>query len=327
MTASIIPIYVLTGFLGSGKTTLLSRMIEDFKAKGLKPAVVMNELGDVNLDGIIVGQDIPMEEIIGGCICCTVKGDLGLALHQLVEQNRPDVILIESTGAANPLEMIDAVTEVSLYQKVELKHIITVLDVKALSDLIHKGKGKTYRLMKEQTRCGTLLLLNKTDVLATEESLAVQDKIKQWNPKSPLFLTTRCEIDINDLISHKINISEMNYKVHEEHIRHHHSHEHNHHRQEHSHHTHEHVMALTYYFEHAIDSSEFEAFLKQLPDDIYRAKGVVRFSDTASLYLFQYAYKQVEFIAIDPQGSVPSVAVFIGEHFSKEELELQLKQM
>jgi G3E family GTPase len=68
----------------------------------------------------------------------------------------------------------------------------------------------------------------------------------------------------------------------------------------------------------AVDSEKFEAFLKQLPDHVYRAKGIVSFSDTASRFLFQYAYRETDFIRITPQGDVNDVAVFIGEHFSKE---------
>jgi G3E family GTPase len=85
MNDKVIPVYVLTGFLGSGKTTLLNRILEEAKSKNLKPAILLNEVGDVNVEGEMVGSDIPMAEVLGGCICCTSRGDLGLELVQLAQ--------------------------------------------------------------------------------------------------------------------------------------------------------------------------------------------------------------------------------------------------
>lgn len=70
----VVPVYILSGFLGSGKTTLLQRLLEHWKDQGLRPAVVMNELGEVNLDGLLVEQTVPMAELLGGCICCSIRG-------------------------------------------------------------------------------------------------------------------------------------------------------------------------------------------------------------------------------------------------------------
>jgi G3E family GTPase len=79
--------------------------------------------------------------------------------------------------------------------------------------------------------------------------------------------------------------------------------------------------------DHPINSFAFEQLFEKLPHEVYRAKGIVSFTDTASRYLFQYAYKQVEFIKINPQGDVNDVAVFIGEHFSKEEVKTLLEAL
>jgi G3E family GTPase len=90
---------------------------------------------------------------------------------------------------------------------------------------------------------------------------------------------------------------------------------------------HVHVMALTHYFAGPIDSHSFEAFISRLPKDVYRAKGIVTFTDTNSRFLFQYAYRELEFTRINPQGQVHDVAVFIGEHFSKDALERELESL
>ncbi|MNW62798.1 hypothetical protein D3C74_409520 [compost metagenome] len=86
-------------------------------------------------------------------------------------------------------------------------------------------------------------------------------------------------------------------------------------------------MAYTHYFKRAVNSEEFEQFVRELPRDVYRAKGIVTFSDTSSRFLFQYAYREADFMKITPQGEVPDVAVFIGEHFSSGELRTQLLQL
>lgn len=93
------------------------------------------------------------------------------------------------------------------------------------------------------------------------------------------------------------------------------------------HHSHSHVMALTHYFKEPVDGEAFEALLKRLPDDIYRAKGLVTFKETRSRFMFQYAYRESDFLRINPQGQVHDVAVFIGEHFSREQLLEQLHEL
>ena len=86
-------------------------------------------------------------------------------------------------------------------------------------------------------------------------------------------------------------------------------------------------MAYTCYFDRPVNSEAFEAMMGRLPDDVYRAKGILTFSDTSSRFMFQYAYKQLDLMKVNPQGEVPDVAVFIGEHFDKMELEREIRQL
>lgn len=341
MKRDITPVYLLSGFLGSGKTTLLKRWLEAAEAGGRKPAVVMNELGEVNFDGIELGDDVRMAEMLGGCICCTVRGDLGTELLKLIEEHDPDMILIESTGAANPLEIIDAVTDASMLERVELKRIVTVVDAGHLQEWAHKGKGSTYRLMKEQISCASVILLNKTDLLPEAETAEMERLVRDWNPYAPIYRTVGAEIEISLLEGQ----SEGGYTatsasvVSDAHTgeagqscgcgseTHDPTHSVCSDPSHHHHHTHEHVMAYTHYFEGPIDSERFEAMMGRLPDGVYRAKGILTFTDTASRFMFQYAYKQLDLMKIMPQGAVPDVAVFIGEHFDKAELEKEIRAL
>lgn len=333
-----VPIYILSGFLGSGKTTLLSHAIRYMKEKDRKVAVVMNELGEVNLDGVAVGMEVPMAEMLDGCICCTVRGDLGITIQQLILDEKPDVVFIEATGVANPMEILDGVTEASLYMKVELKGVITVVDAAHLHEQMEKGAGKTYRLMEEQVRCASVLILNKTDLVDASKLDSLEEALKEWNPHAPLIRAIRAEVEPALLWESELTPAHGREHGedgscgcghghnHGEHHGHEHSHSHGH-SCKHHHHSHEHVMVLTRYLKGAVDSSAFEELVGRLPDSVYRAKGVLTFQDTANRYLFQFAYRQADFMKITPQVNVPDVVVFIGEQIPKQQLEAELDRL
>lgn len=323
-----IPVYILSGFLGSGKTTLLYRLLEYWKGQGLKPAVVMNELGEVNFDGLMVDTSIPMAELLSGCICCSGSVDLSMELTSLVKKEAPDLIVIEATGAANPLDIIDNVTETSLYSRIELQGLITVVDTAHLLHLYREQKGATFRLMQEQIRSASVLILNKIDRLSPGEEAEAEAVVTKWNGFAQKVRAVRCEVDPGPLLesvhhplltgttengSPEASGESADESARESAVT--------------GRASHDHVMAYTHYFKHPINSEEFEAFIKELPNDVYRGKGVLTFSDTSGRFLFQYAYRETDFLKITPQGEVADVAVFIGEHFSAGELRKKLLRL
>lgn len=344
--AKAVPVHILSGFLGSGKTTLLSQAIDYYKQMGKRPAVLMNELGDVNLDGMLVEDDVPMTEMLSGCICCTIRGDLGLELRDLIRDNDPDVIFVECTGAANPIEILEGVTDASLLTELELKSVITVVDAAQLLSHLEHGKGKTFRLMQDQIRCATQLIVNKIDLVSPVQLPRIEHAIRELNAVAPMTATIRCQVDLSLLERLErqqgaVSAASAGTGASCGHTHHEHgeccndpSHSHDHEADEHrehrshdhtaSHHSHDHVMVYTHYFDGPIDSEQFEALIGRLPQEVYRAKGILRFTDTASPFLFQYAYREMDFVKIAPKEQVPNVAVFIGEHFSKERLASEL---
>jgi G3E family GTPase len=327
-----LPIYILSGFLGSGKTTLLQRVVDTALAQGKRPAVVMNELGDVNLDGVVIDGKVPMAEMLSGCICCTIKDDLSLSIKELAETQQPDFILIESTGIANPMEILDAITEASLFMPIELQEIVTVVDARHLFELSRGSRGKTLRLMEDQVRCASKLLVNKMDLVSDYELNEVHQIVRAWNAFAPILNTVQCEIDLSEVFggtAYKSAIADKSTEnacspADDLHDGHHHDHYHD---QPNHHHSHDHVMVYTHYLDRSIDSERFELFMKSLPTSVYRGKGILTFSDTASRYLLQYAYRETDFTKMPPNIEVPDVLVFIGEHFSKSELIAALEQL
>ncbi|WP_017814953.1 CobW family GTP-binding protein [Paenibacillus shenyangensis] len=333
------PVYILSGFLGSGKTTLLQQMLQTWRDEGQTPAVIMNEIGDVNLDGMMLDQDIAMAELLSGCICCSNRVDLGLELYNLMQNEQPDMIVIEASGVANPIEILDVVTEIALYNPLELRNLITVVDTAHLWQLYQDQQGKTYRLMQEQIRSASLLILNKSDLVSPEQLEQVQHIVRGWNAYAPVHVAVRCEVDrsyyeqegaslsseqrADTVTEHDVqncavcNSSESEDSTDHDTIEGNNGHQH-------MHHSHEHVMVYTHHFQNPINSEEFEKIIAQLPTEVYRAKGILTFSDTSSRFLFQYAYRQMDFMKTIPQKPIPDVAVFIGEYFDKQQIQEQL---
>lgn len=325
MDKKVTPVVLLSGFLGTGKTTFLLNILDEVNKKGLNPAVLLNELGDVHVEGQQINKNIPTAELLGGCICCTSKGDLTGELHQLVTQYNPDLIIVESTGVAHPFETIDAITELSLYMPIQLSDVITLVDSKQFLLAYGGRKTETSRLMKEQIICASRLVINKIDLLEADEVMNIEQYIRDWNKVAVIHKTVRAQLEswewLDNIITTDYNrdlkqgLEQTDHQC--DHV----------HGEACTHHSHHHVMSYTHYFSNAVNSERYEQWLKQLPDNIYRAKGIVSFSDIPSRFLFQFAYRETDFMKITPQGEVLDVAVFIGEHFDKEWLVEQLEQL
>lgn len=346
----IVPILILSGFLGSGKTTFLTRMLDDCLKKGIRPAVIMNEVGDVNLDGQLVNAEVPMSEMLSGCICCTIRGDLAMETRRLIDEAAPDLIFVEATGVANPIEILDAITEAAMLTPIEIRAMITVVDAAHFLQRSRGGKGKTYRLMTDQIRCASMLVLNKSDLAGAEELKEIRKRLTELNPFAPIVTTAHCEMDeavwtrvlagkeeagaLDRLLAGQRERLAAPDASGEQRCEHGHGHEHGHdHKHAHEHgdghsghpHSYDHVMVCSHYFSEPIDGGRLERVMKDLPAVVYRAKGIFTSSGTGERVMFQYAYRQLELIPIRPQGQVRDVAVFIGEHFSEQALLGQLE--
>lgn len=341
---NIVPIIILSGFLGSGKTTLLTKLLEHYTKSGMRPAVIMNEVGDINLDGQLVEESVPMREMLSGCICCTIRGDLGVEIQRLIEESEPDLILIEATGVANPMEILDAVTEAALLVRIEVQATITVVGSTHFLHWHRKGEGKTYRLMQDQIRSASLLLLNKSDCVSMVELQEIKQAVTDINAHAVVRTTVYCEFEPSlfkftsgeKLVAIGTNAMRQahehephrscNYDSHHEHHDHHAEESGHHHHHDH-HHSYDHVMVYTHYFQKPIGLDRLEQIIGKLPESVYRAKGIFTSAETGERMLFQFAYRQLDLIRIRPHGNVQDVAVFIGEQFPKTELMSDLDRL
>jgi len=182
----------ICGFLGSGKTTLMRRIIGE--RGGREPmAVIVNEFGDVGIDGALLsGQDVDTIEISAGCLCCTLKGSLVNALEELRDKRGVQRVVIEATGVAQPAEMLDVLGDPALKGSVEIGPMITVVDAARFTGL-RQVLGNFYT---DQVRLADVLLLNKTDLATPGQLEAVRREITALNPQATLVTTERCNVEL-----------------------------------------------------------------------------------------------------------------------------------
>ncbi|WP_312029506.1 CobW family GTP-binding protein [Paenibacillus sedimenti] len=198
---SKVPVIVLSGFLGSGKTTLLLRMLQEAASFGLSPAVLMNELGKQDVDGHLLQASSPginVEKLLDGCMCCSKKSEISDSVKHLLGR-KPDVILIELTGVANPEEIVDALTEPALLPYVKLKTVITVLDAEHVLEYnsIFASDRELVHTLRRQMEVADLLLLNKIDLVNDKQRQTIEKTVRKWNERSLLLPTAYSRFDLN----------------------------------------------------------------------------------------------------------------------------------
>ena len=192
-----IPATVVTGFLGSGKTTLINRILRE--QHGRKLAVIVNEFGEISIDGqlVIHDADAQLVEFNNGCLCCTVRGDLVETLGRLQERaGTLDGILIETTGLADPAPVAStffAADEVKA--GIRLDAFVTVVDAVNLE----KNLAQSNEAM-EQVAFSDIVLINKMDLVSAEQMAAVERRVRQLNAMAQIYHTANSEIALSSIL-------------------------------------------------------------------------------------------------------------------------------
>lgn len=216
------PVLLLTGYLGSGKTTLLNRILSN--EKGIRFAVIVNDIGEVNIDadliqqGGVVGEgDDSLVALQNGCICCTLKMDLVQQLSEIVAQNRFDYIVIEASGICEPAPIAQTI---SVYPQMypeyakngiaKLDAIVTVCDALRLRDEFAEGTDLTKgnlgeddlaSLVIQQVEFCNIILLNKADEVSADELVRIKAILRQIQPKAAIVPCNYGDVPIEDIIN------------------------------------------------------------------------------------------------------------------------------
>lgn len=289
-------VYLFSGFLGSGKTSMLTDVIRQLKEAGLKPAVIMNELGKLPFDSQAVEDDVPLKEMLEGCICCSGAEKTEAQIQSLLHDQEFDVLIIETTGAAHPVEALDAVYSPIFAEQLNIKGIVTVADSKLWLDRAALTP-QVRSLFMEQIRHAHLLLANKTDLLTESEQAQVVFELQGFNAKAFILQTTNGRVPLkllqnmqstariskDTIVSAKLGAS-FN------------------------------LGSRLIEFNESFTQEEFEDWVRILPDTVYRMKGYVPIEGVKNPMLFQYAYGMVQWL---PEYiKMPAKLVIIGEDIS-----------
>ena len=184
-------INLLFGFLGAGKTTLVRKLIAD-GGSALKTAVIVNEFGEVGVDGqILSGSNVDIVELTSGCLCCTLKGSLILAIEELRDMAKVERVIVEATGVAQPAEMLDTLTDAGDDLKLEIGPLVTVVDAAKLPKLLPM-LGEFYA---SQIVNADIVVLNKVDLVTPELLDAASAQIRQLNAAADILFAEQGDVD------------------------------------------------------------------------------------------------------------------------------------
>lgn len=311
---------IISGFLGAGKTTLIKKLLSD-ALKGQQVVLIENEFGEIGIDGGFLKEaGIEIREMNSGCICCSLVGDFGTALTEVIDKYHPDRIIIEPSGVGKLSDVIHAVEGIKTDVDVVLNCATTVVDVMKCKMYL-RNFGEFF---KNQVEAASTIILSRTDTeKATEEKIeAALELLRELNPDATIITTPVEELDgkkvLETMEGVKIDLSHVE-EEHDHHHEHdencscgcqdhdheHHDHDHHHehdedcscgcHDHDHDHHDHDHHHAdevFTSWGRETIkkfDKSQIESILNNLSEDdsfgiVLRAKGMVEGKDGHWIY-------------------------------------------
>lgn len=236
---------VVSGFLGAGKTTLIKKLLKE-ALDGSKTVLIENEFGEIGIDGgFLKDAGIEIKEMNSGCICCSLVGDFGASLKEVISTYSPERVLIEPSGVGKLSDVLRAVENVAADLDVQVNSAVAVVDASKCK-MYMKNFGEFFA---NQIEYAGTIILTRADKVNQEKINAAVEMVKEHNPKAAIITTPLDQLDGKDVLqtiegADKLEdmLKEMLERAHEEHEHHHHhDHEHGEHEHEHHHdHDHEH---------------------------------------------------------------------------------------
>lgn len=292
---------IISGFLGAGKTTFIKKMIDE-AFTGEKIVLIENEFGEVGIDGgFLKDAGIQITEMNSGCICCSLVGDFGKNLNEVITKYHPDRILIEPSGVGKLSDVMKSVIDIEKEQDVKLNALVTVVNALKASKQM-KAFGEFFN---NQIEYATTVILSRSQNATPEQLEFCVNKIQELNPKAAIITTDWAKLSgeqILKVMEGQDNL-EMKALAEAHHAKEEAEHEHDHHHEDHEHgenctcgcHDHEHhhhhhaddvFTSWGKETPHKFERAKLEEVLKKFVDseNILRSKGMVESTDGTWLY-------------------------------------------
>jgi G3E family GTPase len=332
--ASKLPVTIVTGFLGAGKTSLISRLIKE--CKGRRIAVIQNEVSEeMGIESAVLtdssGKIIPdFFELPNGCVCCSAKDDMILALENIVNlgRERIDAIVVETTGIADPCSVVGLFwVDKEICSSIELDGVVAVVDAVNFPSIISSGHILEHAdIGRRQVAVADRVIVNKLDLVDSTVAATVRDLVKSLNPSAEIIETSKSEVDADWVLnigsfSSKRAIDSMDHSLHEPS-------------------TVDHVF-LTFPFqnfdpqqlERAIGEIVWEESVQAGVGNVYRVKGIFRSSKDNKWHMVQGVGMLFETTPIPEAESLPSNVngdakfLFIGSGLNRDGLFSRLSHL
>ena len=331
-TEERVPVTLLAGFLGSGKTTLANRILSEQHDQRI--AVIVNEFGDVGIDGrLVIGVDDNVIELSNGCLCCTVRGDLADTLHSLLIRRRQaegpepfERILIEASGLASPGPVAQALlVDTVLSAQLQLDGIVTMAHAQHITRQLQEHPEAS-----EQVGYADHLILNHCDQCTPADLDDAEATLRACNPHAALVRTTRAQVDVLDLIQTRTWETINAQRLQPPHAtptvadaRHDHT--------DHDHADHDHVgphtcdvSTLTLRADNPLDLNRLKMWLlflsKRKSHELMRLKGILHCQPHEEAIIIQGVYQWLEVRHGVEKAPDESVLVLIGRYLDEAEL-------
>lgn len=300
-----IPVIIVSGFLGCGKTTFLRHLLPVCGELGLKPALIINEVGDVDVDGHLLA-DLHAEQVrlIGGCVCCTLQSQLTSTVYDVLERQSVDLMIIECSGLSNPLDVVNALSAPAMVSEIAVSHIICLLDAARAERVL------VTELAKAQVESANVLVLNKADTIPADDKCKIESAVSELSAHAVRHWASYGDIGADSMRAILTSNASSHCTCTCGHGHHH----------DHSHSLPASFCTVALALPECIERSALESVMASLPENVIRVKGFANVSNQG----WHVLHRVYDAINISPMpGPAPrtgAVLICIGQHLCADEI-------